>query len=185
MYCAGSAVDRDLSSVEGEGVHTDAHDDRLVAIVADDLTSAMDGAAPFAQAGRAAHVVVGVDKPVESVVSVVALDVDTRRACAELAGERIGKAVRRVARAPVLVKTVDSTLRGHVGLEVVAARCAAERRLTVVTRTVGDPRKRSRSASSSDSTARSWMSAATPGTGRRRGCPPRAGECQNPLLWPT
>jgi uncharacterized protein YgbK (DUF1537 family) len=86
-----------------------------VAIVADDLTGAADSAAPFAARGLSTVVALSPDAVTEA--DVVAIDTDSRAAPAP---ERVAEAFRAL-RADMLVKKVDSTLRGHVAVEIDAA----------------------------------------------------------------
>jgi D-threonate/D-erythronate kinase len=105
------------------GLHT--------AIVADDFTSAMDGAGPFAARGCLARV--RCREPLRAGgAQVLAVDADTRRMDGAAAEARTARIVRALPRAPVLVKTVDSTLRGHVGREVSTALKASGRALAVI-----------------------------------------------------
>jgi len=89
-----------------------------VAIVADDLTGAADSAAPFAARGLETVVALSSGAVVEA--DVVALDTDSRAAPAP---ERVAAAFRAL-RAEMLVKKIDSTLRGHVAVEIEAAVAA-------------------------------------------------------------
>ncbi len=103
-----------------------------IGIVADDFTSAMDGAGPFVAYGaaeRAVAIVGGRDGVPH--VDLVAIDTDTRsRRAAEAAG-LVRAAILQVRDAPLLVKTVDSTLRGHLALEIEAALAASGRRRVI------------------------------------------------------
>ncbi|KRC51945.1 hypothetical protein ASE16_02430 [Leifsonia sp. Root227] len=102
-----------------------------VGIVADDLTSAADGAAPFRNAGLPVRIELDVaettDRP-----GVVSIDTDSRRMVAAAAAVRTAVAVRSVRSAPILYKTVDSTLRGNLNSEVTAALSASGRRTAVI-----------------------------------------------------
>ncbi|TDD34248.1 four-carbon acid sugar kinase family protein [Actinomadura sp. KC06] len=101
----------------------------LIAIVADDLTSAGDGAAPFRDAGFPA-VITFADEPRRP--GVTAVDIDTRTRPVAEAVRLSARATATYADADVLVKTVDSTLRGHLVAEVEAALSASGRRTAVV-----------------------------------------------------
>jgi uncharacterized protein YgbK (DUF1537 family) len=110
-----------------------------IALVADDLTSAADGAAPFRAAGFPARI--ELDAPAADgalgpdtgpPVGVTAVDVDTRRGPAALAGAPTARAVTRLAGADVLVKTMDSTVRGHLAVELAAALSASGRATAVI-----------------------------------------------------
>lgn len=102
----------------------------LVAVVADDLTSAVDGAAPFARRGLRVSVVRDDRTTVDA--EVVALDTATRRCREAEARQRTAVAVRAVLGATIVLKTIDSTLRGHVGVETRAAIDAAGRPLVII-----------------------------------------------------
>src|SRR4249920_3312796 len=100
-----------------------------IAIVADDLTSAADGAAPFVARGRAA--VVGRSRPPRQACAVVAVDCGSRSASRLEAAARVADVTARLAGHDVLYKTVDSTLRGHVTAELEACFQASGRRTLV------------------------------------------------------
>ncbi len=102
-------------------------------IIADDLTSAADGGAPFAQAGH--RVVVSLDLGAaltERDTDVAALDLDSRARGEEEAAALAAEAGRRLKGVSQLYKTMDSTLRGHVGVEVAAVLLASGRRTALV-----------------------------------------------------
>ncbi|MER6996789.1 four-carbon acid sugar kinase family protein [Streptomyces sp. NPDC000410] len=103
-----------------------------VAILADDLTSAGDGAAPFRAAGFPARIGLADPDDVARAGGVAAFDLDTRGRTAEVAGAVTGAAARAVAGADVIVKTVDSTLRGHLAVEIEAALTASGRTTAVI-----------------------------------------------------
>ena len=136
---------------------------RSVAVVADDLTSAGDGAVPFLAAGFPARILLrppggpppgnpdgpggdgppggrgpdhpdGPDRgvPGSRSAGVTALDLDTRSGTAARAAAATAGAVRRLAGADVLLKTADSTVRGHLAAELEAALAASGRRTAVV-----------------------------------------------------
>ncbi|MGI5170673.1 four-carbon acid sugar kinase family protein [Spirillospora sp. CA-253888] len=102
-----------------------------VAVVADDLTSAGDGAAPFHLAGLPARISLGAADPAPA-GAVTAVDCDTRTRTAAAAADRTAQATRRLAAADVLVKTVDSTVRGHLAAEISAALAAGGRTTAVI-----------------------------------------------------
>ena len=103
-----------------------------VGIVADDLTSAMDGAAPFVVHGDGcrASVVVG-GRTACRRADLIAVDTDSRSRTPEEAALLTSRAITQLRAAPVLMKTVDSTLRGHILVELEAAWRASGRRLVV------------------------------------------------------
>lgn len=95
-----------------------------VAIVADDLTGALDAAAPFARGGR--RVVVAIDPGVvdawRGAADVVAITTSTRDRSAAGAASAVAGAVAtlQALEPKILFKKIDSTLRGHVAAETVA-----------------------------------------------------------------
>lgn len=97
----------------------------LVGIVADDLTSATDGAAPFLANGHAPLVARHAD--VLGNRAVVSIDTDSRASNVSQAARATAAAVSALSNARFLVKTVDSTLRGHIRAEVAAAFRASGR----------------------------------------------------------
>jgi uncharacterized protein YgbK (DUF1537 family) len=100
-----------------------------VGIIADDLTSATDGAGPFVERGLRA--VVGRGCLPEEEVTIVAVDSGSRSVTASQAAERTAKLGAQLASRDVLYKTVDSTLRGHVTAELEAAFEASGREMLV------------------------------------------------------
>uniref|UniRef100_UPI00281191B9 four-carbon acid sugar kinase family protein n=1 Tax=Streptomyces sp. TaxID=1931 RepID=UPI00281191B9 len=105
-----------------------------VAVLADDLTSAGDGAAPFRRAGHPARVLLaGTDLGgVAEEGGVLAVDLGSRLLDEAAAVARTRGAARAFAGADLVFKTVDSTLRGHVTAELRAAREASGRRAVLV-----------------------------------------------------
>src|SRR5437016_2154338 len=86
-------------------------------IVADDLTGACDAGTLFA--GKApVPVTVWPDPPVAAEVAVV--DTESRRLDRAAATDRVSDAAGQRAGATSWFKKIDSTLRGHVGAEIVA-----------------------------------------------------------------
>lgn len=112
-----------------------------VAIVADDLTGALDAAAPFAARGADARVVISLEA-LEGALSgwegawphVIAVNTESRHLSADLAAERVDRATRCLSRtAPTAwFKKIDSTLRGQVVAECIAMREATGRPLLLV-----------------------------------------------------
>ncbi|QPL44859.1 four-carbon acid sugar kinase family protein [Halomonas sp. A40-4] len=109
-----------------------------VAIVADDLTGALDAAAPFAQRGATTRVVVALESLEASLDAwqgalpdVIAVTTESRHLMASAAAERVTQATRILARlAPaVWFKKIDSTLRGQAVAESLAMHRACCRRL--------------------------------------------------------
>jgi uncharacterized protein YgbK (DUF1537 family) len=103
-----------------------------IGIIADDFTSAMDGAGPFVAhraADRATVVVDGHAAPPGT--ELLSIDIDSRGRPADEAADLARAASLRVRDAPLLYKTVDSTLRGHLALEIEAAWEASGRRRVI------------------------------------------------------
>jgi D-threonate/D-erythronate kinase len=96
-----------------------------LAILADDLTGACDSSAPFARRGLATRVLLA-PRPVAirqaDPVDVIAVDADTRRLSRRIAVSRtiVAAQALRTPETARLFKKVDSTLRGHVGPEILA-----------------------------------------------------------------
>ena len=95
-----------------------------ILIFADDLTGAADCAAGFI--GRSSEVVVAFDERVRVRAPVLSIDLDTRMLPQDAACAKVEQAFssRRAREAGILVKKIDSTLRGHVASELRAARKA-------------------------------------------------------------
>ena len=101
-----------------------------VAIVADDLTGALDAAAPFAGRGLETRVLLDIERAafsVETNTQVLSLTSESRHLSPPAADERVSNAMRAaLAAAPrVLLKKIDSTLRGHIAVEIMSALRAA------------------------------------------------------------
>ena len=96
-----------------------------IAILADDLTSAADGAAPFVARGLSAAI--GRGQLPHQTAGVVAVDSASRSATSSQAFERVARLTAQLAGRDVLYKTVDSTLRGHVAQELEACFAASGR----------------------------------------------------------
>jgi uncharacterized protein YgbK (DUF1537 family) len=104
-----------------------------IAILADDLTSAGDGAAPFRRAGHDARILLTTPGSVPPHAACVnAVDLGSRVLDEEAAASRMLRTARLFAGSELLFKTVDSTLRGHVAAEVRAAWAGSRRRAVVI-----------------------------------------------------
>lgn len=108
-----------------------------VAIVADDLTGALDVAGPFAARGR--NTVVAVDADACTPAQLAGADVVSINATSRhLPGAQAAALVRAVvhrlcpSNAPILIKKIDSTLRGNVVAETLALMQASGRRNAIV-----------------------------------------------------
>jgi uncharacterized protein YgbK (DUF1537 family) len=100
-----------------------------IGILADDLSSAADGAGPFVERGLRA--VVGRGRLPTTEAAIVAVDSGSRSGSATQAAERVSELAEQLASRDVLYKTVDSTLRGHVTAELEAAFKASGRKMLV------------------------------------------------------
>ncbi|MFM9595073.1 four-carbon acid sugar kinase family protein [Streptomyces scabiei] len=104
-----------------------------IAILADDLTSAGDGAAPFRRAGHDARILLTAPASLpRHPAGVTAVDLGSRVLDEEAAASRTWRAAGLFAGSELLFKTVDSTLRGHVAAEVRAAWAGSLRRAVVM-----------------------------------------------------
>jgi uncharacterized protein YgbK (DUF1537 family) len=104
-----------------------------IAILADDLTSAADGAVPFVAGGLTASVGRGQlpDKLLDRAAAVLAVDSGSRSATASQAFEAVARWTAELASRAVFYKTVDSTLRGHITNELEACFKASGRKTLV------------------------------------------------------
>src|ERR1019366_4889276 len=96
-----------------------------VAIVADDLTGALDAAAPFAGRGLETRILLDFEQAaaaVETNTRVLSLTSESRHLSPTAADERVWNATRAaLAGAPrILLKKIDSTLRGNIATEIMA-----------------------------------------------------------------
>lgn len=102
-----------------------------LAIITDDLTSATDGTACFAQnAWKTSILRPGwtLDHPTD----ILSIDIDSRTEPTEKAVRKIAERQTTLATASHVVKQFDSTLRGHVAAECYAALQMSGRRALVV-----------------------------------------------------
>lgn len=105
----------------------------LVGIVSDDLTSAMESAGAFAGRGVESCVALGIEAVAKlHSVPCVAIDADTRVLDEITAESRIITAIEVLGARRNLIKTMDSTLRGHVSMEIEAALAASNRYVAIV-----------------------------------------------------
>ena len=108
-----------------------------VLIVADDLTGAMDSAGPFAEIGVETWVVavpMQCDPATIAGARVVSVNTDSRHLPAVQAATRVREIVRRLGLEAfdIVVKKIDSTLRGNVVSETLALLEASGRRRAVI-----------------------------------------------------
>ena len=91
---------------------------RMLGIVADDLTGAMDSSGYFARLGFSTVVIL--DPGFSSAADVVVVNTNSRADDANKASEKVRQAARSLA-GRVVYKKIDSTLRGNIGAELEAA----------------------------------------------------------------
>jgi uncharacterized protein YgbK (DUF1537 family) len=104
-----------------------------VGIIADDLTSAMDGGVQFARAGFKSVVTLDSGKIRDFAQwPVVAVDADSRVRTPAAAAASVARCVAALRDRDLLYKTIDSTIRGHVAVELRAAQEASGRRAAIL-----------------------------------------------------
>ncbi|NVD42097.1 four-carbon acid sugar kinase family protein [Ensifer sp. HO-A22] len=101
-----------------------------ICIVADDLTSAADGASPFLARGHRPRIHRRTLADVET--AILSVDTGSRSMSATDAAEATRAAVSAFAGDRTLYKTMDSTLRGHIRAEILAAFHASGRQRLVI-----------------------------------------------------
>lgn len=104
-----------------------------LAILADDLTGALDTAEPFARAGASVMVATSVDAAARlpfAASDVVAVNVDSRHLPAAQAAQAVRQAWAHIAhwQPDCLFKKVDSRMKGNAGAEIAALMTASGRR---------------------------------------------------------
>ncbi len=102
-----------------------------IGILADDLTSATDGASPFVERGLSCIVFTEHNQGVLRDAQVISVNKASRTASASVAAERTRRATEALADADILYVTVDSTIRGHLSIEVTAALTASGRSVVI------------------------------------------------------
>ena len=103
-----------------------------IRVIADDFTSATDALAAFAQRGWPTRVVLGEGLSSPHVSEVWSTDTDSRALEGSIAGARVAAWAYQWRDADILVKQFDSTLRGPVACEVMAAWRASGRKKLLV-----------------------------------------------------
>ena len=106
--------------------------DKLIAIVADDLTGAADAGVQFVRAGYRTAVIFHGEAAPTADIDAVSFDTDSRTMAADFAAKRVVDVARAVRGARVVYKKLDSTLRGNVAVELSAAFGASGRELAIV-----------------------------------------------------
>ncbi|MFO1035686.1 MAG: four-carbon acid sugar kinase family protein [Geminicoccaceae bacterium] len=102
----------------------------MLRLLADDLTGALDSAAPFARTG--APIPVLWDRAAAPVEGAMALDCETRDLTAEQAARHTGEAAPLLRRGRPAFKKIDSRLRGHPALEIAVCSREGGFRTTIV-----------------------------------------------------
>lgn len=107
-----------------------------VLVIADDFTGANDAGSGLAQAGARVHVLFGTGASMpDEAADVLVISTDSRAASATQAAEHVTQVVQHYAaqlQQGWLFKKIDSTLRGNVAAETVAALRASGKRLALV-----------------------------------------------------
>ncbi|KZM45741.1 hypothetical protein OA92_00570 [Marinomonas sp. SBI22] len=104
-----------------------------IAIIADDLTSAADGAAPFLAKGLSSLVLrqdffeLEATQQSEIKTQLIALDTGSRQVSEQAAIKRVQQAIHTFSSQQIIYKTIDSTLRGHIRAELEALYQSAEK----------------------------------------------------------
>ena len=97
-----------------------------IALLADDLTGALDCAVAFARAGTSTYVSTTLRSETPAGIGVLSVNADTRRLKPDIALGVIRDSVDAIKRSSATLRYVkiDSTLRGHPGLEIAASASA-------------------------------------------------------------
>ncbi|WP_348646559.1 four-carbon acid sugar kinase family protein [Rhizobium leguminosarum] len=101
-------------------------------ILADDLTSATDGAGPFVSMGHRCLVFSNYRRSSPEDVAIISINKASRAASVKDAVDRATQAAKSLASAEILYNTVDSTIRGHVGAEITAALATSGKTIAIV-----------------------------------------------------
>src|SRR5215217_1866341 len=91
------------------------------AIIADDLTGALDAAAPFAMRGISTAVALNVEGLPQAIATgarVVGVSTDSREVAPEAAREAVARALAALPADTALFKKVDSRLKGNIEAEL-------------------------------------------------------------------
>ena len=106
--------------------------DKLIAIIADDLTGAADTGVQFVHAGYRTAVFFRATEVLEDDLHAVSFDTDSRTMPAGFAAKRVLDAAHAARGAHIVYKKLDSTLRGNVAAELAAAMGGARRDRVIV-----------------------------------------------------
>lgn len=109
-------------------------DTASIALLADDLTGALDCAVAFARAGTSTYVSTSLRSETPAGVSVLSVNTDTRRLKPEVALGVIRDSVNAIHRSGATLRYVkiDSTLRGHPGLEIATSAAINDSAIVLV-----------------------------------------------------
>ena len=94
-----------------------------IAVIADDLTGALDTGVQFRQWGYKVSLT---DIPDNSTADVTIINTDTRNKTPEIAYQTTYQATKKVANHDIIYKKTDSTLRGYPGQEIQAILDASD-----------------------------------------------------------
>lgn len=103
-----------------------------IAIIADDLTSAADAALPFYNKGANCEVVCKYHMIDNIDVDVISVDSNSRNLSQAKACDAVSTLSALLSSRDILLKTIDSTLRGHIKPEIKAAFLAGNRTQVVI-----------------------------------------------------
>ncbi|WP_434636447.1 D-threonate kinase [Klebsiella sp. I138] len=104
-------------------------------VIADDFTGSNDTGVQLAKKGARTEVMLSATQKPSRRADVLIINTESRAACAEQAAETVRRALApwcEAAGAPVVYKKIDSTFRGNVGAEIVAAMQASGSRMAVI-----------------------------------------------------
>ncbi|CDG82500.1 four-carbon acid sugar kinase family protein [Janthinobacterium agaricidamnosum] len=99
-------------------------------IITDDFTSALDGTACFAQCGWDTAVLIAAEGMNDAAIA--SIDTRTRESSGAHAASTVSAAATAWSNADVLIKQFDSTLRGFIPQECLAAQMASGRRKLLI-----------------------------------------------------
>ncbi|OBZ96641.1 membrane protein [Pararhizobium polonicum] len=116
------------------------------AIIADDLTGALDTGTPFVEAGLTVAVAIDVEALTEALArdpDVVVVNTASRALSADEAAERVEAALAILgpARPRILFKKIDSRLKGNIAAESMALAKAADRNRIIVAPAIPDQQR--------------------------------------------
>jgi D-threonate/D-erythronate kinase len=103
-----------------------------IGIAADDLTSTTDGAVPFVRSGHSCDVWFDYRFAPPPHTGVLSINKDSRARSRDEAERRARAATLKLGGVDVLYHTVDSTIRGHLEAEILAALRASGRKFALL-----------------------------------------------------